>query len=446
MNSLVIKRNNITSFIFILQVIALLIYLFANILNIGESGTALPILILYILLSCLILLVLFLGQRMMIKFHFLFFLIYLFWISLKVIIDLGDISYLKEIVFGTTGGILFFYMVGAMLGLSFFSIIEGRKKIFIPQVILLFFLLFVGFLFNDYSQRLSETLVFLISDIEDDYQRPGNFMSISFIIISYLFFYYSLSYYENIISYKGFCFWIIVYSASASLLLITTQMIGSNSATAVVLGIFIITLVMSLVSVNNDFIKAYKVKSINLSNSKILFKKIIFFGLSGAFFVFMIFSVILIKTDFDIKSLRLFGFGQGETSLSSRNNILLNTGLDQLSYAPIFGDMNVAYQTTGVAGRTLHSFLPYIMSHLGLIGLTIVCMIFYMIFKQLLSDTKSKESSYKIAMTSLFSFFILLFIFLFANLSSGMTWAVLNFSIGFLSKPIFFKNSKYSQS
>lgn len=442
MNSLLIKRNTFVIFMFIFQVAALFIYLFANIIDIGEVGVALPVLSLYMVLSCLVLLILSLGQRIFFKMHFFVFMIYILWISLRVIVDLNDVTYIREIIFATTGGVLLFYIIGATLGASIFNIIESNQKNIIPQILLLSFTCTVTFLFYNYSQNTLDLSVFLIADAQDYYQRPGNFMSISFIVISFIFFYHTLGFYEKNINRKDFFFWLIFYIVSTSLLLVCTQMIGSNSATVVVTGCFLITFVISLVCINNDFIINYKYDKVSLLKSKQLFKNLIIFAFLGlSIFIIILLTVISI-TDFDIDSLRLLGFGSGNISLSSRLNILSTAGLDQLSYAPIFGNMNVAFLTTRDSGLTLHSFLPYVMANLGLIGFIIVFFLFYMIFKQFINGTKRGTDKYKMNMINLFSFFMLLFVFLFANISTGIEWAVLNFSIGFFSRPIYFKANK----
>jgi len=219
-------------------------------------------------------------------------------------------------------------------------------------------------------------------------------------------------------------------------------MIGSNSATVVVSGVFLITVVMSLVSINNVIINKYRSGMINLSNSKKVIKSLAFFS----FLSLLLFSVVLLTivsvTDFDIETLRLFGYGSGNTSISSRLDILLVNGLDQIGYSPFFGNINVALITTGNAGTTLHSFLPYVMANLGLVGLIMVCILYYMIFKQLWREVNKTKNNHQMAMINLFSLLILVFIFLFANISTGISWAVLNFSVGFFSKPIYFKKIK----
>jgi len=442
MNNLIIKKSNVIALILTFQIMSLLSYLFSNILSVGESGTGLPILILYILLFSLASLVSFPGYKLTFRLHFLVFLMYLLWVSLRVILDMADTEYLKAITFGTTGGILFFYIIGVSLSTVFFRIMKIKDVLFEPRIIFLFFLFLAVFLFYSYSEKLLDTLIFYIADVDGGYQRPGNFMSISFIIVSFMFFYYSLGIYKKTTSYKGFYFWFIIYSISTFLLLSTTQMIGSNSATVVVSGVFLITVVMSLVSINNVIINKYRSGMINLSNSKKVIKSLAFFS----FLSLLLFSVVLLTivsvTDFDIETLRLFGYGSGNTSISSRLDILLVNGLDQIGYSPFFGNINVALITTGNAGTTLHSFLPYVMANLGLVGLIMVCILYYMIFKQLWREVNKTKNNHQMAMINLFSLLILVFIFLFANISTGISWAVLNFSVGFFSKPIYFKKIK----
>jgi hypothetical protein len=74
---------------------------------------------------------------------------------------------------------------------------------------------------------------------------------------------------------------------------------------------------------------------------------------------------------FELPPLALFGFQEGisilsHPSLVSRIDILLDSGLAQLSLSPVMGDLG-AEQMGGGAGRYIHSLIS-VQSHLGLIG------------------------------------------------------------------------------
>jgi hypothetical protein len=145
-------------------------------------------------------------------------------------------------------------------------------------------------------------------------------------------------------------------------------------------------------------------------------------------------------TGFDLTSMRVFGFGTGSNnSIVSRFEILMESGMEQVGLAPFFGNMDVAYLTTGSSGRTLHSFFPNVMAHLGLIGLIIILIIFFSAFKQLLNTCRcggvANEFSYQNNMIAIYSAFVLAYLIFFANLATGLSWIVLWFTFGFVSRP-----------
>ncbi|MCX9535879.1 hypothetical protein IG535_15990, partial [Vibrio cholerae] len=239
-------------------------------------------------------------------------------------------------------------------------------------------------------------------------------------------------------------FWLSVYTLSTLIALVGSQLFGSNSATAVISGVYLITLVMSLVTTKKTVWLSYLKHKLVLPWSKRLVKNLSLMALIGlAIFVGALVLIIGIS-GFDITSLRLLGFGSGSnTSLLSRVDILLETGANQLNYAPFFGNMNVAYLTTGNTGQTIHSFFPYVMANLGLVGLLVVLTLFTNVLLQLYRETKQAKYTglygYQLSMVALYSIFLFLYILLFANLSTGIEWPVLWFTLGFISKPFGFR-------
>lgn len=422
------------------QITILLVYLNANIVNVGEMGTALPVLVCYVVLSAFLVSLLWLQKRLYIRLHFIVFLLLIVWISLRIVIDRGDMEYLKQITVATTGGMLLFYLAGAAGGVTFHCILAKDKKVWPERLVLLIFTaLLIWMLFN-FLQRLHPSL-FYLSGVDGSYQRSGNFLSISFITIS--FFYLSSS--LKIISDAGniifSAFWISLYTASTAIALLGSQLFGSNSATAVILGVYLVTLVMSLVVKDKVLWRYHIEKKLALPFSKRLLNRTFSMVVLGGGGVFVLFFVVIFGLGFDITSIRLFGFGDGtNSSIQSRINILLNEGAKQLSYAPFLGNIEVAYHTDG---RMLHSFFPYVMANLGLVGLSIVLALFFCVFLGLYREAKVEQSagtlSYHACMVPLYSSFLLIYLIFFANLATGVSWIVLWFLVGFVSKPFGFK-------
>ena len=154
--------------------------------------------------------------------------------------------------------------------------------------------------------------------------------------------------------------------------------------------------------------------------------------------------IILHVTDFDLSKTRIFGFGSGEnSSLSSRASIFKEEALDQLSYSPILGNANVAKITTGNSGEFLHNFIPNIIAELGLVGLLIITLILFSVFSILLKKIKNSsrdEKGFNKFIINMWLFFILLFLFFYANIAVEKSWAVIWFYIGFSVNVIYFKN------
>lgn len=427
-----------------IQVAALLSYLNANIVNVGDMGTAIPMLIIYVGISTLALAFLIMQKSLYVRPHFFFFLLLVSWIAFRVLVDLNSYEDLKQITIGTTGGVLLFYVIGVFLSFTFHNIAINTAKERWAKIIILLFLCFLVWMLYNFSQRLHPRL-FYLTGVDGTYQRSGNFLSISFICVS---FYYLLLVSKRAVVNAGSLnafFWLFVYTVSTTMALVGSQLIGSNSATAVILGVYLITLVMTLLIPKKVLWGNYLHKRLLLPWSKRLVKNLVVISILGFFLFFMLLALIIIITGFDITSIRLLGFGAGSnTSLISRVDILMGYGVDQLEYAPFLGDINVAYLTTGNAGRTLHSLLPYVLANLGIVGLGIILLLFSVVFLQLFREAKVTSdhsfACYQQNMIALYSLFILFYLFLFANMATGVSWSVLWFSLGFISRPLGFKS------
>lgn len=426
-----------------LQFATLLTYLNLNIINVGDMGTALPLLVFFIGLSSLLFVIFWLSKKLYFRIHLVFFFLLISWVAFRIILDLSDVPYLKQLTVATTGGMLFFYIIGALLGLTSHSVLRLRSDVRVEiYIIILFSILSVWMLYS-FSQRLHDSL-FYLQDINGGYQRPGNFLSISFIIVSFAYLSLVLKRIaKGAITLLGFIV-LCVYTLSTFMALLGSQLFGSNSATAVILGVYLITLVMSLIIPKKTNWLNYLKHKLVLPWSKRLVKDLFVMALLGLVIFFGILALIISITGFDITGLRLLGFGSASnTSLITRIDILLETGANQLSFAPFLGNMNVAYLTTGHAGRTLHSFFPFVIANLGLVGLFIVLILFASVFFQLYRESKMTGihdlDMYHFKMAAIYSMFILLYILLFANLATGISWSVLWFTLGFISKPFGFK-------
>lgn len=449
MNYQRIKYSSLLTALALLQATSLLFYLNVNIVNVGAMGTALPVLVAYVGLSVFLVTFLWLQKILYVRLHLFLFFLLVAWIAFRIVVDMGDMEYLKQITIATTGGILLFYVSGALLGASYQNVVMKSKKAKLENLILFLFFCFMIWMLYEFSQRLHSRL-FYLTDLDGAYQRPGNFLSISFIVASYFYLLIVLKRAGIQVSALSGFFWLVIYTLSALMALVGSQLFGSNSATAVIMGVYLITLVMALIVPRKRLWLSYLKRNLALPWSKRLINRLFFMALIGLLFFVIVLIIVVSVTGFDITNLRLLGFGSvTNTSIQSRIEILTKFGETQLSYAPLFGNINVAYLTTGNAGRTLHSFFPYVMANLGLVGLSVVLTLFSTVLMQLYKGGKIKAgggiASYQENMIAIYSIFVLLYLIFFANLATGVSWAVLWFTLGFISKPFGFKqNEKHS--
>lgn len=441
MNALVIRRPSWLHTLSLAQILLFIIYLVFNILNIGENkGVGTPLLLGFILIYFFVFLIKANSQAVTIRLHTFFIFLFILWLSLRVVIDLNDISYLKQVTIGTTSGILLFFFVGTFAKQALDIVGRAKVSLFGTKLILIVFIAISFWIFSSFQERLLDRAdIFYIEDVDGGYQRPGNFLIIIFIIVS--FSYLSISSHANMNSRRSFVFWSSIYSMGLIVLLVSSQMIGANTATVNVAAIYLITVVISSFSFNERFRVSYLNNEINsFFSKKILFNIIKY---SVFLLIILIFtSVIMIQvTGFDLDKTRIFGYGTGEnTSITSRVDIFKQTGIDQLSYAPVFGDMNVAKIITGDSGKFLHSFIPNILAELGLLGLIIGLFPFFLVFHILIKNINNpirNKFEFQHFSSNIWFFFTLFFLLFYANVAVDKSWVVIWFYLGFAVNVIY---------
>ena len=431
------KKFSRLPILFFFQISVLLVYLNLNVVNVGGDGVALQLLLIFFVTSLFLVTSLLKNGKIYLKNHLFLFSIFVVWISFRVIFDLGDIYYLKQITVATSGGILLFYMIGALVSLtSEHLLLNERNLVFIRWVFMVFFGLLLWMSYN-FSLRVRSD-IFYLNDVNGIYQRSGDFLSISFVIISLLHFVHILNISLKSGSFKRYLF---IYTVCAFLAIVGSQLFGSNSATAVSLGVFMITLVMMLVVRSKSIIFSYFNGDLNLPWSKTLFKFLIILSCCSFLALTATGSFLIYLSDFDLSGINLFSFdGSGVNSLNSRFEIFAAQAFPQLGFSPWFGNMNVAYLTTGDEGKYIHSLFPYVLSHLGYLGFLILLTLFIAIFIQFYNLMKVNRYSgfmgYQRSMIALYNAFILFFLILFSNIATSVSWSVLWFSIGLFSVPV----------
>lgn len=432
MNKIFINKPIGQFFIISLQILILMIYFYINIISVGDFGGGEILLVSFFFLSFCTLFIKIIKYDISIYKHFLFFLIFSLWLIFRTLIDLNDINQLKQITIGTTGGVILFYFLGSLLRdtldyLNYFS----RKIIWISFFFSLILFIFIYF---SYSGRLMDIDILRIDDINGGYQRAGNFIIIFYLLFSYLFVMNAAN--DLTKSKLNFYFFNICYIFSLLLLILSSQMIGSNAATINLLMIYIISTIISSIAFDSNVRVDFVNNQLTLLKSKVIFKKIILKTILFLFLFLFFMYILIVFTGFDVNTTRAFGYGGENRSIASRFEIFQNYGFQQLSYAPFFGNMNVAYLITGDSGKTLHYFIPNLIAELGILGLIIfLSLIFVLIrvIKNKIKKLKNDMFDFKLYIINIWFFLILSYLLVYINFSVGKSWSVLWFFIGLSS-------------
>lgn len=435
------KPRKMALFVSFLQLILLFSYLGLNIQNVGEMGIALPLLAGFVGISGLLVFNQVIRFTIALRLHLFVFLLLISWIALRVIIDLGDVEHLKQLTVATTGGILLFFLIGSFVRQALDNLNQAvSSRLYLKLVILLFALVSLAVFISFKGRLLDRPDIFYIEGVEGGYQRPGNFLIMLFIMASFA--YLALAAHPLTTGFFRFTIWLGIYTLGLVLALISSQMIGSNAATANLLAIYMMTSVISLLALSKRIRRRFNQGSLSLPLSKFTLKKL--FVYSGVTLLVALFlAIIAIQiTGFDLSKTRAFGFGTGSnSSVTSRFDILLETGSAQLGYAPFLGNVNVAELTTGNAGRFLHNFIPNVMAELGLVGLILVLTLLLISFAVLIKNIKQAPTNpegFRTAIINFWLVFVFIWLFLYANISVGKSWPVIWFFVGFAASIFIF--------
>lgn len=432
-------------------------YWFANIKNlreVAEGGASLGMRTL--LVSLVMFLALLLWQALVAKHirlqrFFLIFLLFSAYFVFKIIVDIADVAVLRAFTIATTGGIFFFYTIGAIIGILLYRI----KKLTMASVQcakMVMFLFFIYLLCHSYM--LFTTFVglgadvridrFLLSDLGGAYQRPGAFLVMSTFVLSILYMNSLLSGYVNfrhtflLNLFRIICFCIYVAVCLTSMIL--AQLIGSNNALICISGMLILAVAFHILLfypkirfiLNNRAVKLKEVISRDIR------KGVVKSAFVSVACVAAVLIIVMATLQIDVSMLRITGFGDGETSVSSRNEIL-SSFPDQFFHSvstPFFGHMLV--HELSEAPNYIHSFLGSILTHLGIVGFLIVTSFLYMALKNLF-QTESSVDLYTNGM-NIYKTLLFVGIFVVATSSVFLHWSPIWFLTGILFVPVRFIN------
>lgn len=437
-----------------LSIFFLDIYLKINIVAIGSEGGGLQFLLIFIFLAFILFVWrLKTSRSVIIRPSMWFFYAFIYYFVFRIAMDWGSIDRLKAFTIATSSGLIFFYVVGALV-----SIILGRHTInaAVQQSYLKYYRIFMIifiiysvisllFILYDLGSRVRSDII-LLADGDGDYQRPGNFLIISYLLLLALYTQHSSLKKINIMSPKCLLFdifAIIIFIFYTLVSLFLSQLIGSNSAAVIIAGlagIFITLTNFFSIKYSQFYLSMKKLRPLNLIHGGLLYR-LIFFMIINLMLLIVCIAGVSDILGIDLSMTRLGGFGSGHiSSIDSRFKLLSNFAI-HFSNSPLLGNMAVDCLTTG-CGSYVHSLPASLLTHTGIIGFLLFFIFLFLNFNERFSR---RILSYRGALLSLnvsniFAFANMLFIILIASLANFLTWSVLWFSLGLFSLGLFFKN------
>ncbi|PUE63752.1 hypothetical protein [Arcobacter caeni] len=442
-----VERNKM--YLFLVALTCIVFYFFSNIKNINEGSSGLLFLGAFLLLgSFFIIYELFSSKRMFFRKSFIFLIVFVSYFVYRIVVDMENFYFLKVFTIGTTGGIVLFYFLGAIVSFHLViiknAVLQKKDNLKIFNIFFFLFSFFFLLIFlNSYyvlSASLSQNL-FLITTLNGNYQRPGTFLTISFLMYSplYILFLVLNNKYKN--EHKVLIVVMtIVYLISNIGSILLSQMIASNNATVTLMGMLFLTLVFIV------YIHYFKIDRFILNN-KIILRNIVFnknalllmisIGIVVVLSIFTFIGTISIF-DMNLSRFRIFGFGAQElSSVSSRIELWKNFST-HFNYSPIFGNMAVDRLTTG-DGTYVHSFVGSLLTHLGVVGFSLFFIYLYFAIKEFF-DIKQNFIENKIIKLYLFCLFLGIFAIAIAGVH--LSWIPLWFLLGLIFPTFILQDKK----
>ena len=258
---------------------------------------------------------LFTKQKCHIKKSSVFLILFFAYFLLNIAIN--SPSQLVAFTVATTGGVLLFYFLGAMISINLHSLIhftlksEYVLKIFnycYMLFIIVYLYLFVNTFMIHYANKRPD--IFLVYGLNGHYQRAGNFLVIAFLIYSimtalFLFInkqcrYSKFSKFNSFIVFLSYCITIMGG-------IILSQLFGSNNASVNLVGLFLAMATMySFISFPNS---QQLLTSLGLNFKKIFFSKKLLLSVFFVLALCVVWLIIIISFHgVDAIKFRLTGF------------------------------------------------------------------------------------------------------------------------------------------
>jgi hypothetical protein len=369
-------------------------------------------------------------------------LIFVAWASIKTMFDTMSIQEVKSITTSSTGGLLYFMLIGIMCSraLSFINTRIVGKSVFYEQQIFMAAMIWIALFvnYNNFIELLGGVRVdlFLIEEQEGFYQRFASYLIIQNIICGY--FVAMLSNGRGKIEAVIFIFALLGFVLGSIVLMVKSQLVGSNSAFAFALGYLLV--VLFYVYFNRANSGAYRLNEKNANViSKSVVKNALRFLLLSFVLAILVINYLVDSARINLDVFRIAGFGESEvSSVNSRLEIIADNFLFHMMHSPLFGNTQVDKLTTG-EGTYIHSTLS-ILTHLGLLGFVVFMFAIYKIYEYIdLSKYAMRKTTFDGSSIVLFNKLLFIYVLLVGFMIAFYTWAPLWFILGFFSVKLFEK-------
>lgn len=355
------------------------------------------------------------------KAHHILIFMFFWYYFVRIAIDSGSVSDIKAQFFETTSGLIFYMGLGNyVMMLQPYDLTKLEHGKYTRLILLYSFALSAHLLFVHTSSLRED--VFLLRDDLGAYQRPANLMIMWSVIlaITYLRGLSGLSRDRKYHQING-----IVLILNYILLMLISQIIGSNLGLVVILSIAVLT----------RYVEYFYSKGYNTGSPKSFIGSTIRKACLDITFL-VTFATILYHLSPELISkitekFRIFGFGSGEvSSIESRYTILTENFLLHWMANPLLGNSIIEIMTTG-EGTYVHSLLS-LLSHTGILGTSLFCIgiIAYGINQKQQVNSGGQRLDVGGDAETVFLNSLICTILLWGMVATAFTWSVLWFVIG----------------
>lgn len=367
---------------------------------------------------------------------------FLTYLLLRVLLDAPEPAELGTLMFGTTGGLLFSLLLGTATSVFLCILHESRSGARQVLFSLIFLVACVALGFGAYRAHMSSIRedIFLIAGAGSFYQRPGNFMIVVVLIASALLAQATQQPTRHGRPRAVRAIFALTYVALLAVLMVISQLLGSNTGFVVILFLGVGTL--SWLWRPNigvwECCAAIRRKKFNAAAAlRRSFGRLVTNGLLVAAGMSALGLILLSTAGLHLRQFRIFGFSEGRVggnSLAGRISLLSRDFLTQFAYDPIFGNLKADVLTTG-PGTYAHSLIS-LLSHVGIVGALLFATYIAVAFRDQVRANLSAAAFYGSVDLNVFRFVAVSVIMGFSLIGTFFTWMPLWFSLGLLFPPV----------